>query len=72
MLPLIEKYGINVLDTDDEAIRLATIYKENHIIPEKYFLDGVHILLASILELDCIMSFNFQHISQGFTFSMKM
>ena len=64
MIDLIEKYGINVLNTDDEAVRLANIYVQNNVIPVKYLLDGVHISLASIRDLDCILSFNFQHINK--------
>ena len=64
MIDLIEKFGITVLKTDDEAVRLANVYVKNNVIPEKYLLDGVHISLASINELDCILSFNFQHINK--------
>ena len=64
MMSLIEKYGIHVLGTDDEAIRLANIYVKNKVMPEKYLLDGVHISIASIRELDCILSFNFEHINK--------
>ena len=64
MMKLIEKYEINVLNTDDEAVRLANIYVQNKVIPPKFLLDGVHISLASIRGLDCILSFNFQHINK--------
>ena len=64
MMKLVGKYGINVLKTDDEAVRLANVYVRNNVIPEKFLLDGVHISLSSINELDCILSFNFQHINK--------
>ena len=64
MMALIDKYGIKTLETDDEAVRMARIYVQNNIVPEKYLLDGVHISLASIRGLDCILSFNFQHINK--------
>jgi len=64
MLALIEKYGITVLDFHDEANRLANIYVQNKVIPEKYLLDGTHIAISSIHELDCILSFNFRHINK--------
>ena len=30
----------------------------------KYRLDGAHIAIASISGLDCVLSFNFQHINK--------
>ena len=64
MLALIEKYGITLLDFEDEAIRLANLYVENKIIPSKYLLDGAHIGISSFHNLDCVLSFNFQHINK--------
>ena len=64
MLTLIEKYNITVLDFQDEANRLANVYVQHKVIPEKYLLDGTHIAISSINELDCILSFNFQHINK--------
>jgi len=64
MLALIEKYGIITLDLEDEANRLAQLYVQNRIIPAKYLLDGTHIAIASVHDLDCILSFNYQHINK--------
>ncbi|MCL1872635.1 MAG: hypothetical protein FWF85_00775 [Clostridiales bacterium] len=64
MMKLIEKYNITVLDFHDEANRLANIYVRNKVIPEKFLLDGAHIAISSIHELDCILSFNYQHINK--------
>ena len=64
MMALVEKYGITVLDFQDEANRLAKVYVQNKVIPEKYLLDGAHIAVSSINELDCILTFNFQHINK--------
>jgi predicted nucleic acid-binding protein len=64
MLTLIGKYGINTLDFDIEAEHLADAYVENGIIPQKYLLDGTHIAIAAVHNLDYILSFNFQHINK--------
>lgn len=64
MLSLIERYNINVIDADDEAARLADVYVHCKMIPAQYRMDGAHIAIASINELDCILSFNFQHINK--------
>ena len=62
MLELIEKYNIVTLNISEESDRMADIYVQNKIIPLKYRLDAAHIAIASIHGLDCVLSFNFQHI----------
>jgi len=64
MLNLIEKYHITVLDTSDEADQLAENYMANNIIPRKKNIDALHIAIASVNELDIILSFNFKHINK--------
>jgi predicted nucleic acid-binding protein len=64
MLALIEKYGIVVLEPDEETTRLADLYICEGIIPTKYRFDGTHIACASTNGLDGVLSFNFQHINK--------
>ena len=64
MLNLIEKYRILVLDTSDEADLLAEKYIANNIIPKKKNIDALHIAIASVNELEIILSFNFKHINK--------
>jgi hypothetical protein len=64
MLSLIEKYGIIMLEPDDEIIRLADVYVREGIIPAKYRFDSTHIACASANGLDGVLSFNFQHINK--------
>jgi len=64
MLALIDKHNVKVLEFDDKAVELTNLYVLSGIIPEKYLFDGFHIAIASINELDCILSFNFQHINK--------
>ena len=64
MLRLIDKYHIIVLDTTDEVIQLAENYIANNIIPKKKRVDALHIAIASVNELDMILSFNFKHINK--------
>jgi hypothetical protein len=59
---LIERYAVIVLPANEEADNLAEIYTAQGIIPAKYKTDGVHIAIASINNLDMIVSMNFQHI----------
>lgn len=63
MLALIEKYGITMLEINDEANRIANIYVQEGVIPATHRLDSAHIAIATVHKLDCILSFNFQHIN---------
>ena len=62
MLDLILKYDIPILETTEEAVRIADLYIEEKIIPQKYRTDGLHIAIATVNDLDMIISMNFQHI----------
>ena len=62
MISLIGRYDIAVLSVSEEAERLADIYVSEMIIPQKYRTDGVHIAVATVNDLDLIISMNFQHI----------
>ena len=62
MIGLITKYNISVLAPSDESMRMAILYVAEGIIPEKYLTDGLHIAVATVNDLDMIISMNFQHI----------
>jgi predicted nucleic acid-binding protein len=66
MLNLLEKYSVNLLDATHEleAEKLMEIYVTEKMIPENYKYDGLHIAIASINDLDYILSLNFQHINK--------
>jgi predicted nucleic acid-binding protein len=64
MLALIEKYAIGTLNYHVEATRLTNIYVQNSIIPARYRLDSSHIAIASVYGLDCVISYNFEHINR--------
>jgi hypothetical protein len=64
MLNLIEMYNIYNFDVNAEAERLANIYLEDGVIPTRYWLDSVHIAISSVHELDCVVSYNFEHINR--------
>jgi len=62
MLRLIGEHSIPILENTDEAVRIADLYIEEKIIPHKYRTDGLHIAIATVNDLDMIISMNFQHI----------
>jgi len=70
MMNLLNEYSIPVLAMDDEADRLADIYVSEGVIPQKYRTDGLHIAIATINDLDMIISMNFQHIVKRKTIQM--
>ena len=55
-------YDAIFLEINDEAVLLARKYQERGILPEKFFEDGLHIALATINNIDLLVSWNFKHI----------
>ena len=64
MLNLISKYKITILEIDQRAYDLTETYIEMGIIPKKFRVDGIHIAMAAIYGMDCIVSLNFHHINK--------
>ncbi|MDR1996838.1 MAG: hypothetical protein LBQ83_00715 [Candidatus Margulisbacteria bacterium] len=64
MLKLIPEFNISVLRIDQKAYDLSGVYIEMGIIPAKYRLDGIHIAMAAIHQMDAIISLNFHHINK--------
>ncbi len=62
MLNLIKKYNISYLPVSEEAQNLANIYIAEGIIPMKYLTDALHIAVATVNDMDLIISYNFKHI----------
>jgi hypothetical protein len=62
MMQLITEYDIAVLAPTNEAVRVADLYIAENLIPQKYRMDALHIAIATVNELDMIISMNFQHI----------
>jgi hypothetical protein len=64
MLSLIDDFKTEVLDITDETNRMADLYISKGIMPARFWDDGAHIASASVNNLDCILSYNFQHINR--------
>jgi len=62
MLNLISEYGITILEPDPKAENLADMYIAEGIIPKNYRDDGLHIAIATVNNLNMIVSLNFKHI----------
>lgn len=54
--------GFTVLTIDERAMDLARIYVEQGIFPEKYYDDALHVAIASVNEIELLISWNFKHL----------
>lgn len=70
MLQLIPQYNVGILTGTDEAEKLADIYVSEGIIPSKYYVDALHIAIATVNDLNLIVSYNFKHIVKLKTVTM--
>ncbi len=50
------------LNVTEEAVQLAETYLERQILTSKFSDDALHIALASVAEVDVLVSWNFKHI----------
>ncbi|MCE2433578.1 MAG: type II toxin-antitoxin system VapC family toxin [Candidatus Latescibacteria bacterium] len=50
------------LNATEEAVQLAETYLERRILTAKFLDDALHIALASVAEVDVLVSWNFKHI----------
>jgi predicted nucleic acid-binding protein len=64
MNALVGRYVKEVFEPDDDAKYLAAKYVENHIIPPKSWNDGLHIAVATVHDLDFVVSCNMGHIDK--------
>ena len=62
MLELLTQHNIKILDDSQEAERLAELYIKEGVIPPAETVDALHVAVASINDLDMIVSLNFSHI----------
>jgi len=52
----------SVLTITDEASVLAQKYVEQGIFPEKYYDDALHVAIASVNDINVLLSWNFTHL----------
>jgi hypothetical protein len=64
MISLVDRYDLTFLNILDESERMTNLYIQNGVIPAKYRIDASHIATASIHELDCLLSFNYEHMNK--------
>jgi hypothetical protein len=52
----------DILEVGDEALDLLGSYQMREVIGDKYRNDMLHIALATVAEVDILVSWNFKHI----------
>lgn len=57
--------GLEVLVIDEEAIRLAEKIKARANLPDKATEDALHIALATVNEMDYLLTWNCKHIANA-------
>jgi predicted nucleic acid-binding protein len=65
--PLREKFfkvieDFTVLSVSEDAHSLAKAYIEQGIFPEKYYDDALHVAIASVNQIEILLSWNFTHL----------
>jgi len=70
MIELIGQYGMTFLAKNEEAEMLANIYVAEGVVSEKHLIDAIHIAMATVNDLNFIVSFNFLHIVRRKTMIM--
>ena len=58
----LSRFDFGILEFDKSAQELADRYIKEGIIPIKYQDDAFHIAIATVNNMDAILSWNFQHI----------
>ncbi|MFQ5714113.1 MAG: type II toxin-antitoxin system VapC family toxin [Candidatus Scalinduaceae bacterium] len=53
---------LTILPITEESEKLADLYVKNRIIPLKYREDALHVAIASLGEMDLLVSWNFEHL----------
>lgn len=63
LLGLVEKCNPIELEVTNEAKDLAVKYIEKKIVPEKKENDALHVAIATVSEIDAIVSWNYRHLA---------
>lgn len=60
---LLKEYLPVMLEVTDEIEKLADIYIAEGVIPEKKRDDALHIAVATVYEMDALISWNYRHLA---------
>lgn len=66
LLGVVKTYNINVIDITEEKTeiaKLSSLYIEQSAIPKDKLEDAMHIAIATINEMDILLSWNYKHLA---------
>jgi len=65
LLSVIENYPFKIIEiNDNEAIEyLSDLYVKEEVIPRNKKEDALHIAIATVYEMDILLSWNFKHLA---------
>lgn len=55
-------FNVEILENTEEADKLSGLYIKRHILSSNYMEDALHIAIATVAEVDILVSWNFKHI----------
>jgi len=70
MIGLIDEFGVTILNASEEVDSLAELYQKQGILPRGNTVDAQHLAVATVNDLDMILSLNFKHIVRKKTVTM--
>ncbi|HUU85685.1 MAG TPA: type II toxin-antitoxin system VapC family toxin [Phycisphaerae bacterium] len=62
-LALVE--GLPLLDVNEEVERVARFYADNMVMPRRDLRDAFHLALASVHEIEYLVTWNFAHLANA-------
>ena len=63
LLKVIKDYNLRILTISEEAEKLSLLYIKKKAIPERKIEDAQHIAIATVNQLDILLSWNFKHLA---------
>ncbi len=66
LLGVIPQFGLELLEVEQhepEIERLVALYLQNGIVPAKKTEDALHIAIATVTDMDVLLSWNYRHLS---------
>ena len=63
LINLIDFYQPQELEVTNEVLNLAKKYLEEEVLPPKSFFDAIHAAVATVYELDALISWNLKHLA---------
>ena len=63
LLSVLKEYAFTLLYLDEESERPGELYVRKGVVPERKIEDAYHLAIATVNELDVLVSWNFRHLA---------